>query len=245
MDNGTAIEVMDAGHDALLELEFRGHADVAKDRTRQFGEEPLDEVQPGAVRRGEGELEASGRSGGKPSLGFFRYVCGMIVEDQFDRSPGRIGGVKEAEEFDELAAAMAVFDESMDLAGQQIDACQQTERAMALVLVIPGEGRMDAGFGRQVGSRRGDGLDAGLFIARDDRNPFALARLGTGFFQHFDFTIDAQNLGHFPFEVGVTVLKIVADLVRLDFLLTEDLAYRALDQMSQASMSCRRPPLRA
>lgn len=30
------------------------------------------------------------------------------------------------EEFNELAAAMAVFDESMDLAGQQIDASQQT-----------------------------------------------------------------------------------------------------------------------
>src|SRR5947207_15857782 len=98
----------------------------------------------------------------------------MIVEDQLDRGPGRIGGVELLEEFNELAAAMAVFDKSMDFAGQQIDTSQQTERAMAPVFMIPGEGRMDAGFGRQIGSRRRDGLNAGLFIARDDRNRLAL-----------------------------------------------------------------------
>src|ERR1700728_163042 len=111
----------------------------------------------------------------------------MIVEDQLDRSPSRIFGVEELEEFDEFAAAMAVSDEGMELAGQQIDASQQTERAMALVFMIPGEGRMDAGFGRQVGRRRCDGLDAGLFIAGDDSNRFslpvrlALVRLGARF----------------------------------------------------------------
>jgi hypothetical protein len=113
---------------------------------------------------------------------------------------------------------------------------------MALVFMIPGEGRMDAGLGRQIGSRRCDGLDAGLFIARDDRNRFALVRLGMGLFQHFDFTIDAQNLGHLPFELGVTIFEIVAHLVRFDFLVAEDLAYGALDQMGQAPMPCRRPP---
>ena len=51
---------------------------------------------------------------------------------------------------------------------------QQTKRAMALVFMIPGEGRMDGRVGRQVGSRRCDGLDAGLFIAGDDCNRFAL-----------------------------------------------------------------------
>jgi hypothetical protein len=115
--------------------------------------------------------------GGVASPGFFRYVGGMIVEDQLDRSSGWVFGVKELEEFDELAAAMAVFDESMDLAGQQIDVRQQTERAVALVFMIPGEGRMDAGFGRQIGSRRCNSLDAGLFIARDDWKRLALVRL--------------------------------------------------------------------
>lgn len=174
----------------------------------------------------------------------------MIVEDQLDRGPCRIGGVEELEQFDELAATMAISDEGMDLASQQIDASQQTQRTMALVFMIPGEGRMDAGFRRQVRSRCGDGLDAGLFIARDDRDRLclirlALLRLGTGLLQHRDFTIDAQNLGHLPFELGVTIFKIVAHLVRLDFLVAEDLADGALDQMGQALMPGRRPCLRA
>jgi hypothetical protein len=92
----------------------------------------------------------------------------MIVGDQLDRGRDRIGRVEMLEEFNELAAASAVFDESMDLAGQQIDASQQTERAKAPKFVIPGEGRMDAGFGRQIGSRRRDGLEPAF--RRTDRS---------------------------------------------------------------------------
>jgi hypothetical protein len=55
----------------------------------------------------------------EPGFGFFRDVCGMIVEDQPDRGPGRIGGIEQLEEFDELAAAVAVLDERMDLACQR------------------------------------------------------------------------------------------------------------------------------
>jgi len=46
------------------------------------------------------------RSGIEPGTGFFRDVCGVIVEDQLDRRAGRIGGVEKLEEFDELAAAV-------------------------------------------------------------------------------------------------------------------------------------------
>ena len=56
----------------------------------------------------------------------------MIVEDQLDRGAGRVGGVEKLEEFDELAAAVAVSDEGMDLSGEQIDPGQQAERAVAL-----------------------------------------------------------------------------------------------------------------
>ena len=57
----------------------------------------------------------------------------MIVEDQLDRCVGRIGGVEKLEEFDEFAAAVAIPDQGMDLAGEEVDAGQQTDRAMALV----------------------------------------------------------------------------------------------------------------
>ena len=54
----------------------------------------------------------------------------MIVENQLDRGAGRIGSIKKLEEFDELPAAVAISDEGMDLAGEQIDPGQQAERAI-------------------------------------------------------------------------------------------------------------------
>ncbi len=44
----------------------------------------------------------------------------MIVEDQLDCRMGRIGGVEKLEEFDEFAAAMAILDQGMDLAGDEV-----------------------------------------------------------------------------------------------------------------------------
>ena len=72
----------------------------------------------------------------------------MIIEDQLDRGAGRVSGTEKFEEFDELAAAVTFLDQGMDLPGEQIDPGQQAERAMALVLVIPREGRVGARNGR-------------------------------------------------------------------------------------------------
>jgi len=168
----------------------------------------------------------------------------MIIEDQLDRGAGRISGVEKLEEFDELPAAMAVPDQGMDLAGEQIDPGQQAERAMAFVFVIAGEGGVHAGFGRQVRRRCCDGLDSRLFIAGDDGHRVSsLLRLGGGSFQNRDFTIDAQNLRHLLFEFGVAVFKIVAHLMRLDFLFAEYLAHRALDQLGKTRVPRRRSML--
>ena len=102
-----------------------------------------------------------------------RDVRGMIVEDQLDRGVGRIGRIEQLEELDELAAAMAIPDQGVNLAGQQIDAGQQADRAVAFVFVIAREGRMHAGLGRQIGGRRCDRLDARLFVVGDDRHRVA------------------------------------------------------------------------
>ena len=64
----------------------------------------------------------------------------MIVENQLDRRVSRIGGVEKLEEFNEFAAAVAVLDEGVGLAGEQIDAGQQADRSVALVLVVAREG---------------------------------------------------------------------------------------------------------
>ena len=69
----------------------------------------------------------------------------MIVEDQLDRCVGRIGGVEKLEEFDEFAAAMAILDQRMDLAGDEVDAGQQADRAVTFIFMLTCEGRMHAG----------------------------------------------------------------------------------------------------
>src|SRR5258708_34810711 len=103
----------------------------------------------------EGELEAADRARGEPRFGFLGDVGRVIVEDELDGGADRISGIEKLKEFDELSAAMAGFDQGVDLAGEQINPRQQTERAMALVFMITPEGRVDATHGRQIRRSRG------------------------------------------------------------------------------------------
>ena len=106
MNDGLLIEVIHGGHDAILEFLFGGDADVAQDGAGEFGEEALDQVEPGAIRGREGEFEAMCRLPRDPGSGLFGDVRGRIVEDQLDRRVSWIGGIEELEELDEFATAM-------------------------------------------------------------------------------------------------------------------------------------------
>lgn len=68
----------------------------------------------------------------------------MIAEDQPNRGGRRRSRVEELQERDQLARATAILDEYVDLAGHEVDAGEQAQRAMALVFVIapwvPGSG---------------------------------------------------------------------------------------------------------
>jgi hypothetical protein len=86
---GLAIDVVDTGHDALLELLLRPNPDVAQDRAGELGEEVLDEVEPGAVLGCEGELETAGRPSGQPSSGL---PSEERVRDQAGAISGEAGG---------------------------------------------------------------------------------------------------------------------------------------------------------
>src|SRR5208337_4096220 len=121
MDDGVSVELVHCGDDALLEFLFRCDSDVAQDGASKLGEETLDDIEPGAVLGGEGEFEAAGGLLGEPSFGLPGDVRRMIVEDQLDRRVGRIGGVEKLEEFDEFAAAVAILDQSVNRAGEQVD----------------------------------------------------------------------------------------------------------------------------
>ena len=62
---------------------------------------------------------------GEPTPRLPGDVRGMIVEDQVDRRVGRVCGVEQLEEVDELAAAMTILDQGVNFAGQQVDAGHQ------------------------------------------------------------------------------------------------------------------------
>src|SRR6202171_3316696 len=123
---------------------------MAQDRAGELGEEALDEVEPGAVFGREGEREATARLSSEPGLGFSGDMCRVVVQDQLDRRPGLGRGIKKFEEFNELATAVAIFPQSVDLAGEQVNPSQQAERAMALVLMIARECRVGTRHARQL-----------------------------------------------------------------------------------------------
>ena len=120
---------------------------MAQDRTSKLGEEALDDIEPGAVLRGEDEFETAYALLGEPGFCLPGDVRGMIISNQLDGRIGRIDGIEKLEKVNELAAAMAVLDQGVNLAREQIDTGQQTDCAVALVLVIAREGRMFAGSG--------------------------------------------------------------------------------------------------
>src|SRR5215831_3659624 len=133
---------------------------------------------------------------------------------------------------------MAILDQGVNLAGEQIDSGQQTDCAIALVLVVAREGRMFAGLRRQVRGGRSKSLNAGLLVTGDDRHRIArlLFRSGRGGLNKPYLAVDAQNLRHLLFELRVTTFQVVAHLVRLYFLPVEYVAQRALGQFGKAAV---------
>jgi hypothetical protein len=104
-----SVEFIHDHHDAILEFLLGCDTDVAQHGAGELGEETLDQIEPGAVLGREDEFESTNGLLCKPSFGFLRDVCGMIIEDKLDRSMGWIGGIDELEEFDEFAVAVPVL----------------------------------------------------------------------------------------------------------------------------------------
>jgi hypothetical protein len=69
-----AVEIIDRGHEAILELLLGCDADVAQDRAGEFGKETLDEIEPGAVLGSESELSPPG-----PSAGIYSTIAPVSV----------------------------------------------------------------------------------------------------------------------------------------------------------------------
>ena len=70
----------------------------------------------------EDEFEAASRLISEPGPGFLGDMRGMIVEDQLDYRADWVSSVEKLQKFNEFAAAMALFHQSVDLAGHKVDA---------------------------------------------------------------------------------------------------------------------------
>src|SRR5207244_10145785 len=115
---------------------------------------------------------------------------------------------------DKFAAAVALFDNGVDVTGEQIDARHQGQGAVALVLVITHDGGADAGKWRTVRRGRADRLDPRFLIVRNDGK----APCVTAFWalavaicslraQHCHLTVDAEDFRHLGLELRIAVAQ--------------------------------------
>jgi hypothetical protein len=73
-------KVIDCGQDSILEPLFGDDTDVTQHGAAHLREEAIDEIEPGAVLRGEDESEAPFGLGGGPGNGFLGNLGRVIVE---------------------------------------------------------------------------------------------------------------------------------------------------------------------
>ena len=122
------------------------------------------------------------------------------------------------------------------MTGEQIDTGHQGQGAVALVLVIAHHGRAGAGQWRTIRRGRPDRLDSGFLVVRDEGEALATAAILTSALpfrpQHRHLPVNTKDLGHLGLELGIALFQVVAHLVRLDFLLGQDLAHRPLGQLA-------------
>src|SRR5947209_16022375 len=133
---------------------------------------------------------------------------------------------EELEKLDEFATAVAFLDQGMDVTGEQIDTGHQGQGAVALILVIAHHGRAGAGQWRAIRRGRTDRLDAGFLVIRDQGKAATVLTSALLPFrpQYRHLPVDTKDLGHLELELGIALFQVVAHLVRLDFLLSQDLA---------------------
>ena len=125
------ISVLDPGFDGGLEL-FDIVEDPSPDAlSGDFGEQPLDEVEPGTGGRGEVQREAFVPR--QPALHGRGLVGGVVVDDQMQIEIGGSLAVDLFEEVQELLGPMAGQAFADDRASRDIESRKERRGAVALV----------------------------------------------------------------------------------------------------------------
>ena len=135
--------------DRLLHGDDRAMASPPQLVLRQAGEEPLDQVDPGAVGRREVAVEAAVAE--QPALHLVGLVGGVVVQDHVDRQVVGDGAVDVPQEADEVDGAVAALDLADDVAGGDVQGREQRGGAVPAVVVGAGLGRADVQRQRRLG----------------------------------------------------------------------------------------------
>ena len=121
-------------------FEFRDVVENASPYTLSgdFGEEPLDEVEPGAGRRREVQDEAFASC--QPAFHDRCFVGSVVVEDQRQIEMGGGLAINFFEEGQELVCSMAGQTFADDFAGRDVERGKERRGAVALIIMGHGSG---------------------------------------------------------------------------------------------------------
>src|SRR5215813_9243867 len=90
---------------------------------------------------------------------------------------------------------------------------------------------------RQIRSSIADRLNTALLIIGEDDDFARVIALRGGRAPHLDPAVNAKHFGHFWLELGVAPLRVIADLVRLDLMCSQNLTDCSLGEFRQARMA--------
>ena len=98
-----------------------------------------------------------------------------------------------------------------------------------------------AGNRGEIRSGIADRLNTGFLVIGEDGDFAPAVTVRGSCAVHLDLTINAKHFCHFWLEIGVALLHVIADFVRLDLMRCQDLAHRSLGEFRQAGMTSLRP----
>ena len=106
----------------------------------------------------------------------------------------------------------------MHSTSKQIDAGHQGHSAVALVLMVALRGGVGAGNRGEIRSGIADRLNTRFLVIREDGDLAPAITVRGGRAPHLDLAINAKYFCHFRLEIGVALLHVIADFVRLDLM---------------------------
>ena len=109
-------------------------------------------TQPRGVGRREDKFKAP-RFGGEEAVASLSRAAGKVdIEQDANQHANGIGGVEFLQEGDELTAAVALSDDTVDNAGHDVDGCREDLSSKPFVFVVALDSSMVPRLGWQIGA---------------------------------------------------------------------------------------------